>query len=572
MKYKVRILLILSGCVFAYMLPYYILGSSAVFNVGDNLDSNVPWYTVVSKSADYWSISNEVKIEEFMGGSVLRNHMPGSLKMTTLCFRLFKNTIVAYLMNKTLVHLLGTIGMALLLMHFFKEKSFGYIESVVVIVISLSFAILPASVIFDGASFVIAPFVFWAMLKYLDTERKELLLILFILPFASALVMTNLFVLFYLFAASGYFAWQKRSLLPFAAFTAYLFGVFVFDHQMFLSLFADGIYQRDTREIPTWNLEAYWQQLNIAFTSNKYNHQASLQVFVSLLFLFLILFSRNLRTMLLPILVFATAIINVFLAFFWNLNLVNWLPESILKIIQRVDLTRFTTLNATFFWTALGLALLTLTLSKQKWRQYISVFAATISMIFVLRSSYGYRENLRIIAHNMPSSAYWEDNIVSIHDYYSKELFSSIKERINYSGEYTLSFGLQPGVATVNGLNTLDGYFPVYSKDYNDIFLNALRKEVDSNSIEFKKLAFWGNRCYLFSPSLNKNWKYKDYIITKDESDNIGTVELKVNFNDFKPKPKFILSTVLIENTYLNLVIKLDSKSYPYRVYVYETQ
>ena len=100
---NISLFIVLIGAllVSVYMLPYFYLGSNALFNIGDNLDSNVPWYVVLSNSEFYWNISNDIFIKEILGGNVLRNHMPGSLQVTTLMFKLLP-PLYAYVINKYL--------------------------------------------------------------------------------------------------------------------------------------------------------------------------------------------------------------------------------------------------------------------------------------------------------------------------------------------------------------------------------------------------------------------------------------------------------------------------------------
>jgi len=50
------------------------------------------------------------------------------------------------------------------------------------------------------------------------------------------------------------------------------------------------------------------------------------------------------------------------------------------------------------------------------------------------------------------------DNLISYQDFFSKELFDTIKKDISYSEERVAAFGYHPSVLMYNGFNCIDGY------------------------------------------------------------------------------------------------------------------
>ena len=102
--------------LFVYHLPYLVLGNNVLYNIGDNLDSNIVFYKLIGNSNYFFSFSNKIFIDAFLGGSIPRNALPSSLNFTSWAFFLFEPS-VAY----PLLRFIFTFG-AFLGMYYFLEN------------------------------------------------------------------------------------------------------------------------------------------------------------------------------------------------------------------------------------------------------------------------------------------------------------------------------------------------------------------------------------------------------------------------------------------------------------------
>ena len=170
-------------------MPYIYLGENILYNIGDNLDSTVLYYKLISNKIDYFSFSNRNFIDSFNGSSVPRNALPSSLNLTSIIFYIF-NTNVAYTISRALVTIIALIGMYLFLTNYVLNNN-----KIISVIIGLAFAILPHKPIFGGAVFAIAPLLFFAFFNlYNKKMMKTSFVILFFGPFFSSIIMSTSFI------------------------------------------------------------------------------------------------------------------------------------------------------------------------------------------------------------------------------------------------------------------------------------------------------------------------------------------------------------------------------------------
>ncbi len=68
--------------------------------------------------------------------------------------------------------------------------------------------------------------------------------------------------------------------------------------------------------------------------------------------------------------------------------------------------------------------------------------------------------------------------------YYSEGIFEKIREDLDYEEEWTVAYGIDPGVLNYNGLVTLDGYFDRYSINYRDYFRRVIAPAIEGQEFE----------------------------------------------------------------------------------------
>jgi len=102
-------------------------------------------------------------------------------------------------------------------------------------------------------------------------------------------------------------------------------------------------------------------------------------------------------------------------------------------------------------------------------------------------------------------------NVYTFKGYYSYKDYSEIKKIVK--DNRVLSIGLDPMVAIMNNIKTIDGYQTLYPLDYKKKFRYVIKDEIEDNEQLKKYYDNWGSRVYAFVNNQN-NIKI-DYIAAK---------------------------------------------------------
>tara|TARA_A100001011_G_scaffold334432_1_gene362779 strand:+ start:1547 stop:3292 length:1746 start_codon:yes stop_codon:yes gene_type:complete len=88
------------------------------------------------------------------------------------------------------------------------------------------------------------------------------------------------------------------------------------------------------------------------------------------------------------------------------------------------------------------------------------------------------------------------ESINSFDKYYRYKEYSNIKKLIDKG--ITISIGIDPMIAAMNGIKVADGYYPLYSAEYKKKFEKIISKELENNISWYNYFKNWGNRVYVF--------------------------------------------------------------------------
>ena len=94
----------------SYHVPYIILGSNVLYNIGDNLDSSIIFYKIIDTTSYFFSYSNNTFIDNWLGNSIPRNALPSSLNISSWFFFLLEPSI-AYPLLRIVISIIGYVGM-----------------------------------------------------------------------------------------------------------------------------------------------------------------------------------------------------------------------------------------------------------------------------------------------------------------------------------------------------------------------------------------------------------------------------------------------------------------------------
>lgn len=161
-----------------------------------------------------------------------------------------------------------------------------------------------------------------------------------------------------------------------------------------------------------------------------------------------------------------------------------------------------------------------------------------------------------------------KENYITYNQYMDKELFDSIKQHIgkdtkNYK---VVSVGIYPVIPSMNGFYSLDGYFQLYPLEYKHKFREIIAGELEKDEALRVYFDDWGNKCYVFSAELGKNYMFSKNSARSIELD-IDTAKLK------EMGGEYIFSAVEIKN-YEDLNLNFEGlfttpKSY-FSIYLYK--
>ena len=128
-------------------------------------------------------------------------------------------------------------------------------------------------------------------------------------------------------------------------------------------------------------------------------------------------------------------------------------------------------------------------------------------------------------------------------DYYAQDLFSKIKEDLNYNNEWCVAFAFEPAILQYNKIKTLDGYYSNYPTELKMKWEKMISPALEVNP-EAKR--YWqksnGIRCYLYA----KEWVFPQYSMNCKK---LGGVNLLIDPQILKNLGgKYIFSRVVIRN------------------------
>lgn len=159
-----------------------------------------------------------------------------------------------------------------------------------------------------------------------------------------------------------------------------------------------------------------------------------------------------------------------------------------------------------------------------------------------------------------------ESSQLSFGEFYSEELFSDIKDSIGYEGEWSVAYGMHPGVLQYNGIATLDGYLGMYSQEYKENFRKVIAPALD-RAEEFRNTYDgWAARAYVYSGAGENTYEPVRNQVLSDHN-------LYLDPKAFKELGGvYIFSRIAFENAGdlgLELEGEFRKETSPYVIYVY---
>lgn len=149
-------------------------------------------------------------------------------------------------------------------------------------------------------------------------------------------------------------------------------------------------------------------------------------------------------------------------------------------------------------------------------------------------------------------------------EFYAEDLLDEIKRDIDYDGQWTAAFGMHPGILQQSGFATLDGYLSYYPLAYKQQFRRLIEPGLTPGSYHQIYFDTWGGRAYLFAQDV-------PYAPLRDMP--AESALLPMNADVFRAMGgQYIISRVAVENAAalgLRQCGVYTGAGTPYTLYVY---
>ncbi|MEK3990664.1 MULTISPECIES: DUF6044 family protein [Robertmurraya] len=533
-----------------YLLPLFVLGENAHIRVHDNLDSNLAWYKVLSRSGELFGEIDAV-IPQVING--LPRNAFGTEFSGIVWLHHFLPTMTAYAISQAITRIFAFLGMYLLLRDYYVPKSS---DTVIRIGVALAFALTPFWP--SGMLSTLGmPLALWAFLNVRSGKKTWKNVIIFtFLPFYSSFVLG----FFFFMVAMGIFWFYElltRKKLQIRFFLSIMYMTVVFllvEYRLVSSFLVAG--EPNSRDEYIHATLPLWRVIRLTFKNFILGHTHVMTVhglvILPILFiaLFLVLINKSWKEHKVYLTLF---VLNFFLSLWYAF----WFYEGWAPIVERFhflntfNFARFHFLRPLIIYINFAQALFIIKSYIQKNGYIRYILVAQIMLLFAF--------NEEIINHRKPT----------VKQFYATEQFENIKAYIERPvNEYrVVSIGLHPAIAQYNGFYTLDTYNNFYPLTYKHQFRTIIEKELSKNKKIKRYFDEWGGRCYIFTAQMGKH-----YMVKKNSSKTLKNLQLQTS----KIKElggEYVFSALPIKNAdenKLQLEKIFQSDSSAWTIYLYK--
>jgi len=483
-------------------------------------------------------------------------------------------THYAYITGYLLKTVLGVWFSLILAKYLLKEKYENYRS--ILWLTAFAFGSLPLYSAF-ALYFVSIPLVVYLLLRINEKPHIKWYVALFFYPLLSYFTFFGIFILGYLLLVVIFKTIRDKKICGrlLAAFAVLSAGYITMEYRLFrVMLFSDIQTIRDTMVQEQWTPIQVVDNIFTTFTEGIFHAQACQTWFVLPVCLisctvinFKYLRSRDFRAI-------RKEPLNLTLLFLlFNCviyGLYGW--EPLRSLIERLVpvLTGFQWNRTVFFNTFLWYVALFIVLAKlwDAGKKRVSVGFALIAVAVVFATPERYNDFYNTcFNHFYEFVKKTESNSLDFAEYYSVDLLEEIKEDIDYTGEKSVAYGLNPAVLEYSNIWTLDGCISYYPQEYKEKFRKLIAPALEGNASSRAYYDDWGARAYIYSASQEDIYSMLYHYEIEDKT-------LYMDMEQFeKMGGTYIFSRIDISNAReLGLTLKgqYSHAQSPYVIYLYE--
>jgi hypothetical protein len=536
-----------------YLSPLFILQENAHIRVHDNLDSNLAWYKVLSRSGELFG-SLDGAIPQIINGLLSRNAFGTEYSIIVWLYSLLP-TMIAYGLSQALTRVTAFIGMYVLLKkHLLPGENWLPLNTLTALAFSLT-PFWPSGML----STLGMPLALWAFLNIRNGEGSlKDYLVLTLMPLYASIVLGFFFflsamVIFWLTDVLRRKGWNFRFLLS----IGYMTAIFILlEYRLVYSFLFKS--EPNSRDEYFHAYLPFWRVLRLALKNYVLGHTHVMTVhtlfilpatFIALYFVF----KRKLwkQEKIFVFLFVVNILLSIWYAFWFYKG---WQPlTERFHFLDTFNFSRYHFLRPMVIYTGFALALKIISLqgiSRARMAKGLAVLQILLLGLY----------NDEITYQQKPT----------VKQFYAEDMFKKIKDHIAQPQKAyrVVSIGIHPAIAQYNGFYTLDTYNNFYPLSYKHQFRKIIEKELAKNKSIRTYFDQWGGRCYIYSAQLGK----RGQMIKKDSKRHLKNLQL--NTAAFKEMGgRYIFSAVPIDNALENH-LALDkvfvSKMSAWKIYLYK--
>ena len=556
-------------------LVFLIFRENSYLQIHDNLDLFMAHYQMMNNESAFFA--HNVQMPMLHG--VNRDLLGSEFLIYNFLYVILPN-FWAYMAGYALKIAIGIISFILLARDVYKEKYDEYRP--ILVVIATAFGLIPVFPTY-GLAFTSVPLIIWLLrrLYYTGDIKKRILLYVgvFAYPLVSYFSYHGFFILAYMVCAF-IILWIKDKRFPktMAVSTVVLsLGYMIWEYRLFgAMLFDDTVTIRTTME---HGEITFGQALKTAadefFRASFHSQDSHTYVVFGVCILGLIIINagyikrheaKKILTDSANLITF-WMIFNVLVFGFYQYAPFRELVETLVPKLTGFEFARTAYFN-TFLWYAL-LAVIMVRLydtGRRMWKNTANVIVALAALVVMFAPAmYNdfyytcYNQAYRIIKQKDTST-------LNYREFYSDELFESIKSEINYEGQWSAAYGLHPAVLEYNGIATVDGYLGMYPQSYKEKWQKVIAPAMEGSPSIKDYFDGWGARVSLYSGDDENTYAP---LRVMELNDN----RLMADMDELKDlECRYIFSRIEFSNADeqgLELLGVYDGCDSPYTIYVY---
>lgn len=566
--YMILIALFLAGTAGVYLL----FGESSYIAVHDNLDLFVAQFQMLKNTDSFFAHGVDVP---FLGG-ITRDNLPSELSLYTLLYALFPS-FVAYVVGYLLKVAVAIAGVWLLAKEWYGKAYTDY--KPLIALMGLAYGVLNMFPAF-GIPFASIPLVIYLVLHIYRNPSVRWYIALFCYPFLSYFSYFGFFILAYLVVAVIWL-WIRDKKAPYALMGAVFvlgMGYVAFEYRLFgVMLFSDAETIRSTMveanlsagEIVAQSVDVWLHGMfHAESVHDRLVWWVCMVYFVYLNGRYIVTKNprgifKDIYNLFMLVLVFNSVVYGIY-----NWGAFRELVETIIPILEGFQFNR-TVFFSPFVWYAAFFVILQRLYDCKFMGMRVAANVLALLSIAVILSAPTRYNDLFATCRNKALEILKDKEIndMNYEEFYSVELFESIKADIGYAGEWSVAYGIHPAVLEYNGIATLDGYLGFYEQEYKEEFRRVIAPALER--VEASRIYYddWGARVYLYSGTdASVVSATKDYVITDRD--------IYIDAQAFEEMGgRYIFSRYELTNAEeagIRLVKAYQSEESPYEIYLYE--